>query len=74
MQADLEKIYKEYKLSRDSIQLVEVLVTKCSAELNDDLNNMTSGDYTPVNLKINHGCDWTSNRTAKGYLKAEVSS
>lgn len=73
MRTDSEKIYKDYKLSRDSIQLVEVTVTKCFAEVDDNLDNEFSPDYAPVNLNLSHSCDWINDRTAKGYLRAKVS-
>ena len=73
MQESLNKIYKEYKLSRDPIQLTDAFVTHCSAEALEDLNDASLYEDAPVNsLKLKHSYEWMSNNVAKGYLLSEV--
>ncbi|MBR6012515.1 MAG: protein-export chaperone SecB [Selenomonadaceae bacterium] len=73
MEESREKIYKEYKLSRDSIQLVDVFVTQCAAEAVVDLDDPNFYDDVPVNdLRLNHSYEWINDTVAKGYLVAKI--
>ena len=73
MQESLTKIYKEYKLSRDSIQLADVFVSHCSADAIVDLNDTSFYEDTLVNsLKLKHSYEWMSDDVARGHLVSEI--
>ena len=68
MEKELSLIYKDYKLSRDSIQLADVFVAKCAAEIVESLES-ASGH---VNFKLKHGYEWARDKAIRGYLVADV--
>lgn len=73
MQESLTRIYKEYKLSRDSIQLTDAFVAHCSADALEDLNDAGLYEEAPLNaLKLKHSYEWISDNVARGYLLSEV--
>ena len=73
MQESLNKIYKEYELSRDSIQLTDAFVIHCSADAFEDLNNTSLYEDAPVNsLKLKHSYEWMDDSVARGYLISEI--
>ena len=73
MQESLTRIYKEYKLSRDSIQLTDAFVAHCSADALGDLNDAGLYEEAPLNaLKLKHSYELVSDNVARGYLLSEV--
>ena len=72
MEEELKPVYKEYKLSRDTIQLISASIFKCSAEVCADLSDVQIKSDPKTNLKLLQGYNWIDDKRIVGHLKAEV--
>lgn len=65
-----DSTYQEYKVARDSIQLLRACVVRCDAErgLNEDKSALDIG----AGLQVMQKHQWKDETTAEGYLLTEV--